>query len=116
MNSFPQRAMRLADLERGGRLRMACWCVWLMSVTQRLSLIHPDTHVSVRFHFMTCVNGGQVQRTIKNRLLPGFLCEVKSLKWLFIVHTICHLLYNSLAGLIYNQEQLLFLRALIKTP
>lgn len=54
-----------------------------MPPTQRH--IHPDTDVSVRFHFMTGVNGGQVQRTIKNSLLPGYLCEVKRAKCLFIV-------------------------------
>ncbi len=94
----PQRAMWLADLERRGRLRMACWCVWLMSVTQCLSHIHPDIDVCFRFHFMTCVNGGQVRRTNKKRLLPGFSCERESPKCLFIVPSLYHLLYSFLAS------------------
>lgn len=56
-----------------------------MSAAQRLKHIHPDTRVSVRFHFMTRVNGGQVRRTIKKGALPGFLREVKSPKCLFIL-------------------------------
>lgn len=84
-------------LEQGSRFRMACGCLRFMCLTQHLSYIHSDTDFSARFHFMMCVNWGQVQWTIRNPsgFPPG---DREHRRPLFIVPPFCQVQGNLLAS------------------
>lgn len=85
MNSSPQRAMWLADLERGGRLRMAGRSTWLMCLTQHLSHTQPDADVSVGFQLWCCVSMGVKYSWHASRRLPGVKNPKCSLSQLYSV-------------------------------